>query len=92
MKEEKESLKAETLKKLLVKVRIEILTLLYQKDACACEIVKETTLKNNLISHHLKTLTDMGYIEGNKNGKHVMYNLKPSKRSTVKKIFDLIEI
>ena len=88
----KESLKAENLKKLLAKVRIKILSILYEEDTCACKIVEKTRLKNNLVSHHLKVLTDMGYIEGKKNGTHVMYNLKPSKRILVKKILDLVEI
>jgi hypothetical protein len=34
----------------------------------------------------------MGYIEGKKNGTHVMYNLKPSKKVLVGKILDLVEI
>lgn len=85
-----ENIKPESLKKLLAKVRIKILYMLYQKDTCACEIVKQTKLQNNLISHHLKVLSDMGYIEGKRNGKHIMYNLKPSKRPIVKEVFNLI--
>lgn len=88
----KETLKAENLKKLLAKVRIKILDILYQEDTCACQIVEKTKLKNNLVSHHLKVLSDMGYIEGKKNGTHVMYNLKPSKRILIKKVLDLVEI
>jgi ArsR family transcriptional regulator len=88
----KETLKAENLKKLLAEVRIKILDILYKEDTCVCKIVEETRLKNNLVSHHLKVLTDMGYIEGKKNGTHVMYNLKPSKKFLVGKILDLVEI
>jgi len=92
MTNKKETLKAETLKKLLVKVRIKILAMLYKQDTCACKIVEETKLKNNLISHHLKVLSNMGYIEGRRNGTHIMYNLKPSKKILIKKILDLVEI
>jgi ArsR family transcriptional regulator len=88
----KDKLKAEDLKKLLAKVRIEILSILYQEDTCVCKIVEKTKLKNNLVSHHLKVLIDMGYIEGKKNGLHVIYNLKPSKKVLVKKILSLVEI
>ena len=88
----KETLKAENLKKLLAKVRIKILHILYEEDTCACQIVKKTELKNNLVSHLLKVLADMGYIEGKKDGTHVMYNLKPSKRVLVERILDLVEI
>lgn len=88
----KETLKAGNLKKLLAEVRIKILRILYKEDTCACKIVKKTRLKNNLVSHHLKVLADMGYIEGKKNGTHVMYKLKPSKRILIKRVLDLVEI
>jgi DNA-binding transcriptional ArsR family regulator len=88
----KDKLKAEDLKKLLAKVRIEILSILYQEDTCVCKIVEKTKLKNNLVSNHLKFLIDMLYIEGKKNGLHVIYNLKPSKKVLVKKILSLVEI
>jgi ArsR family transcriptional regulator len=87
----KDTIKAKNLKKLLDKVRIQILILLYEKDTCACEIVDNTGLENNLVSYHLKTLSDMGYIKAKRNGVHMIYTLKDSKRSIIKKILDLIE-
>ncbi|MCK9416197.1 MAG: helix-turn-helix domain-containing protein [Candidatus Dojkabacteria bacterium] len=84
-------IKPDVLSKLLENARIKILSMLYQKDTCACEIVNKTKLKNNLISHHLKVLTDMGYIEAKRNGKHMMYNLRPCKRDIVREIFELID-
>jgi len=88
----KDKLKAEDLRKLLSEVRIKILSILYQEDTCVCKIVEKTKLKNNLVSHHLKVLTDMGYIEGKKKGLHITYSLKPSKRVLVKKILSLVKI
>jgi ArsR family transcriptional regulator len=92
MSTKKLTLKPKTLRKLLAKVRIKILAILYNKDTCACEIVKEVNLKNNLISHHLKVLSDMSFVKNKRNGRHMIYSLNPSKRETVKKILDLIEI
>lgn len=88
----KDKLKAEDLRKLLSEVRIKILNILYQEDTCVCKIVEATKLKNNLVSHHLKVLVDMGYIEAKRSGLHVIYNLKPSKKVLVKKILSLVEI
>jgi len=39
--------------------------LLYKKeDTCVCQMVKKLQLKNNLVSHHLKTLQDLLLILG----------------------------
>lgn len=80
------------LEKLLVLNRIQILLLLYKKDTCVCQMVKQLDLKHNLISHHLKTLQEMGYISSRKNGKHVMYHLEESKKNIVKNLFKLLNV
>lgn len=80
------------LEKLLVINRIQILDLLYKKDTCVCQMVKNLELKHNLISHHLKTLQDIGYISSTKNGQHVMYHLEESKRNIVKNLFKLLTL
>ena len=80
------------LEKLLVINRIQILNLLYKTDTCVCQMVKNLELKHNLISHHLKTLQDMGYISSTKNGQHVMYHLDESKKNIVKNLFKLLTI
>ncbi len=83
--------KIKEIESLLQIYRIDILTLLYKEDTCACQIVKKLNLKNNLISHHLKTLQDMGYLSSKKNGTHVMYRLNDSKRKTVKILFNILK-
>ena len=70
--------------------RIKLLTLLLEKETCVCEMVTKTDLKHNLISHHLKTLVDIGFITNRRNGQHVMYNLLESKKPMVVKIMDMI--
>ena len=67
--------KIEDLQKLLVLNRIKILDLLYKEDTCVCQMVEKLDMKHNLISHHLKTLLDMGYLKSNRKGQHIMYNL-----------------
>ncbi len=89
MKDIKEE-KIEEIQKLLVLNRIKILLLLYRKDTCVCKMVKQLNLKHNLISHHLKTLQDMGYISSTKNGQHVIYHLEGSKKDIVKNLFSIL--
>jgi len=89
MKDIKEE-KIEEIQKLLVLNRIKILLLLYRKDTCVCQMVKQLDLKHNLISHHLKTLQDMGYISSTKKGQHVIYQLEGSKRAIVKNLFTIL--
>lgn len=89
MKDIKEE-KIEEIQKLLVLNRIKILLLLYRKDTCVCQMVKQLDLKHNLISHHLKTLQDMRYISSTKNGQHVIYHLEESKRDIIKNLFSIL--
>lgn len=79
------------LKKVLQINRMEILLLLYEKDTCVCQMVTKLSIKHNLVSHHLKTLQDMGYISSKRNGTHIMYNLNTNRRKTVEMLFKLLE-
>ena len=81
--------KIRELAKLLVRNRISILLLLYKQDTCVCEMVEKLNLKHSLISHHLKTLQDMGYIKSKRNGQHIMYSLHEPKRISVKNLLQI---
>ncbi len=82
--------KIEDLQKLLVLNRIKILDLLYKEDTCVCQMVEKLGMKHNLISHHLKTLLDMGYLRSNRNGQHIMYNLVEEKKEIIGELLTLI--
>lgn len=82
--------KIKELQKLLVLNRIRILNLLYQEETCVCQMVDKLGIKHNLISHHLKTLLDMGYLENNRNGQHIIYSLVEDKREIIKAVLILI--
>lgn len=82
--------KIEEIKTLLETNRVNILTLLYKKDTCVCQMVDKLNLKHSLLSHHLKVLQRLGYISKVKNGQHIIYQLDRSKRNTIKNIFKLI--
>lgn len=80
----------EVLKKVLVLNRIKILKLILQEETCVCQMVEKLGLKHNLISHHLKTLMDMGFLISRRKGQHITYRLVESKRNTVIEIMKLI--
>ena len=90
----KDSIKKESkeLRKILQRNRLDILMLLFKQDTCVCQMVKKLELKHNLISHHLKTLQDMGYISSKRNGTHMMYTLENSKRKKVETLFNILNI
>lgn len=79
------------LQKLLVPNRINILSLLDIKDTCVCEMVKVLKLKHNLVSHHLKTLVESGYLDTTRNGQHIIYGIKESKKEIVHKLLLFIK-
>lgn len=89
--DEKYKQKTVELKRLLQSNRIEILRLLYSKDTCVCKMVKILNIKHSLISHHLKTLQDMGYVSSKRNGTHIIYELTAEKRKNVGKILNFIK-
>jgi predicted transcriptional regulator len=60
------------------------------QDTCVCQVVKKLNLKNNLISHHIKVLQEMGFVENRKNGQHVIYHLTDSKKDMVKELLLLL--
>lgn len=82
--------KIESLKKILVLNRIEILKLLLEKETCVCQMVNTLNLKHNLISHHLKVLSDMGFIISRRKGQHITYRVVEDKRNLILEIMKLI--
>ncbi len=56
--------------------RFKIITLLQQKkELCVCEIAEELELPQNLISHHLKRLTDISVLIKHRDGLKIFYKL-----------------
>lgn len=82
--------KIKALRKLFELNRINILKLLFENETCVCQMVVKLKIKHNLLSHHLKTLIDLGYIENNRNGQHIMYHIVESKRHSITELLDLI--
>ncbi len=82
--------KFQEFQKLISLNRLLILELLQKGETCVCEIVEKTHLKNNLVSHHLKVLSDLGYVDSSKQGLHNLYTLKKSKINNINNLFQFI--
>ncbi len=83
-------LKFKELKKLLSFNRLQILELLLNGETCVCEMVNKTGLEHNLVSHHLKVLNNLGYVDSNKQGLHVLYSLKQDRFQNINNLFNFI--
>ena len=55
--------------------RLHILCFLRQEPRCVCDIWQHLDLPQNLVSHHLKALKDLGLITSRKEGLKVIYSL-----------------
>jgi len=54
--------------------RLAILTFLKDEEKCACEIHPKLGLPQNLSSHHLKVLKDMGLLKSRREGTKIIYS------------------
>ena len=57
------------------KNRLRILCLLQRGERCVCEICRELNLPQNLVSHHLKVLKDIGIVSCRREGTKAFYKL-----------------
>ncbi|MCX6822547.1 MAG: metalloregulator ArsR/SmtB family transcription factor [candidate division SR1 bacterium] len=56
--------------------RLQIICLLGKKgELCVCEIMEKLGLKQNLASHHLGSLRDIGLLVTRREGKNIFYAL-----------------
>jgi len=54
--------------------RLAILKLLKNGEKCACEIHPKLKLPQNLSSHHLKVLKDLGLLKSRREGTKILYS------------------
>ncbi len=81
--------KTQILKTLMEPTRIQILDHLQKSDACVCEMVQEFDIKHNLLSHHLSTLVDLGFLLNTKKGRHSIYRIDQDRSKCVAKVLEL---
>ncbi len=55
--------------------RLRILCILKTGPKCVCDIWENLELSQNLVSHHLKTLKDLGLLKARKQGLKTFYSI-----------------
>ena len=63
--------------------RIRILFVLFEKEACVCDIAATLNMTSSAISHQLRVLRDYHLIKNRKQGKQVLYSLADDHVKTI---------
>ena len=77
------------LKMIAEESRLKLLCVLRDGEHCVCEIVKHVKLSQSLISHHLKSLKDMGLVVNKKRGVYVYYRLTEKGKEIIDLLFQI---
>lgn len=84
------SIMVDMLKAIADKNRIKIIKALSGGPLCVCQIEELLDLPQNLVSHHLSTLKEVGVVKNCRCGKNQFYSLnKKSLGGLIKKIKEL---
>jgi ArsR family transcriptional regulator, arsenate/arsenite/antimonite-responsive transcriptional repressor len=63
-------------------VRLRVLSLLASAEGgevCVCDLVDKVGRSQGTVSHHLRTLTEAGLVQGDRRGKWVWYSVVPDR-------------
>jgi len=72
--------------------RLRILCILSKMDICVCDLAKRLDASHNLISHHLKTLYEVGVLDKRRDGNQFFYFIKEEWKPRIKHLFDFVKI
>lgn len=67
------------LKVLSDKVRLQVLHLIFQGERCGCDLLQSLDITQPTLSHHLKVLSEAGYIMGTKTAQKIHYIVNEEK-------------
>lgn len=59
--------------------RLKILSMLSDKELCACKILEEFNITQPTLSYHMKMLTDIGIVKAVKDGSWVKYSINKKR-------------
>jgi ArsR family transcriptional regulator, arsenate/arsenite/antimonite-responsive transcriptional repressor len=66
-------------------IRLRLLLLLTDREACVCELMSVFDMAQSKLSHHLISLRDAGFLQDEKRGKWNYYRVKTGGLSAVNK-------
>lgn len=72
-------------------VRLQVLSILAAADAgevCVCDFVEPLGKSQPTVSHHLKVLSDAGFVHGERRSKWVYYSLDRSRLAALRGAID----
>jgi DNA-binding transcriptional ArsR family regulator len=86
--------KIEELSFLINENKLRVISAIYKctKDVCACNLVDNLGMPKNLLSYHIKTLREAGFIEEVKCGRFKNYCISKNKINRIKQILELVEM
>lgn len=59
---------------------------------CGCDLAEEIGIAKNLLSYHIKSLEELGYIEDVKCGTKKQYRLVSIRKDKIRKILEITEL
>ncbi len=77
---------ATTLKALADPARLRLLSIVaasQDQEACVCDLIEPVGLSQPTVSHHLRVLTEAGFLSRSKRGTWAYYRLQPGALSAV---------
>lgn len=79
---------------LFEKNKLLILQALYQckNHLCGSDFIDHLDIPKNLVSYHLKSLREAGYVEAKRDGRKKNFQLNPQKISEVTKILEVVNL
>ncbi|MGN9164487.1 ArsR/SmtB family transcription factor [Tissierellaceae bacterium HCP3S3_D8] len=63
--------------------RLRIIDMLSCGEMCACDILKGLSISQSTLSYHMKTLTDSGLVNGERDGTWMRYTLNKERVEAV---------
>ena len=69
--------------------KLQILCILNKKQHCVCELLNHIQISQSLLSHHLKSLKDIGIVDYEKRGLRVYYSLTDEGKHITNLVFNI---
>jgi len=72
------------------RTRLEIVSMLSDKELCACKILEVFNITQPTLSYHMKMLVDTGLVRASKDGPWVKYSLDEKRKAELTLFFSLL--
>ena len=72
--------------------RLRVLCTLSKMDICVCDLAERLGVSHNLLSFHLKTLSEVGLLDKRREGNQYFYFIKEEWKERVGHFFNFVQI